>query len=368
VRSSEGLYFSKLDQVRALAAFLVFNWHFGHLTEPFPLPVTGPAPFPLSIFHEGHTGVALFMVLSGYLFAKIVGQRSISFPLFLYNRVLRLGPLLLVSFGLAWVLARYGIGTAPKALFRGLIYPTWPGGSWSVTVELHFYLLFALLLWFTRRISPLVLLLVVAVAVGGRWMYWSSHGTVKLLSYLTIYGRIDQFVLGMFVALFPLTSRQRNWFAAVALTGFALFWRWFDADGGFYNFGDKAWIWVIIPTVEGIAYAAFIAWYDGLNYQLPHWLDRPFARIGEWSYSIYLLHFFFFFAALVYLKPLLPEMGFWTSIVFSILCLVLFLPVAAASYYWIERPFLRFRVPYIKRAARPAPVLAEAARPAASNG
>ena len=155
MRSSEGLYFSRLDHVRAFAAFLVFNWHFGHLTDPFPLPVTQPAPFPLSIFHEGHTGVALFMTLSGYLFAKIIGERQISIPSFLYNRALRLAPLLLASFLLAWILGSYGIGTKPKALFRGLIYPTWPGGAWSITVELHFYLIFPLLLFLARRLSEI---------------------------------------------------------------------------------------------------------------------------------------------------------------------------------------------------------------------
>jgi peptidoglycan/LPS O-acetylase OafA/YrhL len=41
---------------------------------------------------EGHTGVALFMTLSGYLFAKPVGDHRIDYPSFLWSRAVRLGP------------------------------------------------------------------------------------------------------------------------------------------------------------------------------------------------------------------------------------------------------------------------------------
>jgi hypothetical protein len=38
---------------------------------------------------EGHTGVALFMTLSGYLFAKPVGDHRIDYPSFLWSRAVR---------------------------------------------------------------------------------------------------------------------------------------------------------------------------------------------------------------------------------------------------------------------------------------
>ena len=69
MRSSAGLYFDKLDHVRAVAAFLVFSWHFVHLSGvPYDYAPLFP---PASIFEEGYTGVSLFMTLSGYLFAKL---------------------------------------------------------------------------------------------------------------------------------------------------------------------------------------------------------------------------------------------------------------------------------------------------------
>ena len=103
MRSTEGIYYSRLDHVRALAAYLVFCWHFLHLTPTFPVPYASAPVFPLALLDEGHTGVALFMTLSGYLFAKLVGDRGIDFPAFLWSRAVRLGPLLIVCIA-AWVL------------------------------------------------------------------------------------------------------------------------------------------------------------------------------------------------------------------------------------------------------------------------
>ncbi len=65
MKSSDGHYFQGLDHIRALAAFVVFAWHFVHFNEGH---LAGPLVFPLSFLTEGHTGVAIFMTLSGYLF------------------------------------------------------------------------------------------------------------------------------------------------------------------------------------------------------------------------------------------------------------------------------------------------------------
>lgn len=93
MRSSSGSYYPCLDHVRALAAFLVFYWHCVHIgVDTKVLPA-----FPsFSVLEEGWTGVALFMTLSGYLFARIIGDSSIHYLPFLWNRLVRLGPLLAV--------------------------------------------------------------------------------------------------------------------------------------------------------------------------------------------------------------------------------------------------------------------------------
>ena len=99
MRSSTGQHFVALDHIRAFAAFTVFAWHFLHADNGFPISFEGaPAIFPLAILDEGHTGVALFMVLSGYLFAKLLNGKRIAYSAFIWNRFLRLAPLLVFVF------------------------------------------------------------------------------------------------------------------------------------------------------------------------------------------------------------------------------------------------------------------------------
>lgn len=84
MRSSSGEHYIALDHIRALAAFIVFTWHFIHATDGYPVSFEYvPALPPFSILDEGHTGVALFMTLSGYLFAKLFDGKSIDYWAFI---------------------------------------------------------------------------------------------------------------------------------------------------------------------------------------------------------------------------------------------------------------------------------------------
>lgn len=353
MRSTEGLYYSRLDHVRAFAAYLVFMWHFLHMTPHYPVPYAGAPIFPFALFDEGHTGVALFMTLSGYLFAKLVGTKQIDFGNFLWSRAIRLAPLLFVCIG-AWVLIGYlsGEPIPISDIVGGVLLPTWPRGTWSITIELHFYLLFPILLFAVRRYGALALLGVVAAAVAFRIDWWLTFGEAQHIAYWTIFGRIDQFAFGMLFALAPLSDRVLRIFGAVALTAFLLFWQMFDAMGGYHNHTgapSTSALWIVIPTIEAITWGSLIALYERLPIKLPQVVDRGLAKIGEWSYSIYLLHFF---------PIMLMRNLFWDRqgsadnfyLVFAVanLAFLAFLPVAAASYVFFEKRFLIYRRPYLR--------------------
>ena len=66
--------------------------------------------------------------------------------------------------------------------------------TWSVTIEMHFYLLFPLLLLMVRRYGPLALLAVVAAALTIRADWWLTYGEVQHLAYWTIFGRITRLI------------------------------------------------------------------------------------------------------------------------------------------------------------------------------
>src|SRR5581483_8162498 len=229
MKSSSGEHFIALDHVRALAAFLVFTWHFTHGEAGYPVPFDYVPPvFFLAPLDEGHTGVALFMTLSGYLFAKLLSGKEISITVFLWNRVLRLGPLLIVVISIVG-LQEWLAGESFRAYFfsvaSGLILPTLPNGGWSITTELHFYVLLPLLLWLLRR-RPLLLASLVGAAVLIRIGLYAYLGEVQSPAYWTIIGRIDQFILGMVAFHYRFVVCRRHFMAAAVLIGFCLFY-WF---------------------------------------------------------------------------------------------------------------------------------------------
>src|SRR3990167_4468867 len=200
MRSSTGAHFIALDHVRALAAFMVFAWHFTHASNGYPVPFDYvPSLFPFALLDEGHTGVALFMTLSGYLFAKLLDGKSISYPAFLWNRVLRLVPLLLLvilAVGIKTYLVGGDLVAYAYSIAKGAVLPSLPNGGWSITVEFHYYLVLPLLLWMLRK-SRLLPLCIVVAAVALRFLWYRERGEIQSLAYWTIVGRIDQFVLGM---------------------------------------------------------------------------------------------------------------------------------------------------------------------------
>ncbi len=355
MRSSSGEHFVALDHLRALAAFLVVAWHFLHTGNGTPVTFEGaPALFPLALADEGHTGVALFMVLSGYLFAKLLHGRSISYPAFLWNRFLRLAPLLCCTFALV-VIENHLLGRSNThyllGLLRGLIYPVWPNGGWSITTEIHFYLALPLLLALGRRSRAWPLVLVMA-AIALRHHLYVLNGEVQSLSYWTIVGRIDQFVLGILAHLYAAELTRRRPLLLLMVLAFTLFWWWFDSTGGFYQrpfYPSPSALWIWIPTIEGLGYAALILWYDSLKITAQTLASRVLQRLGEYSYSIYLLHFFFVFRLAEYVDEHVMDISnFYVGLLWSTVFFVAMLLPGYLSFRFIESPFLRLRVKYTR--------------------
>jgi len=354
VRSTSGEHFIALDQVRALAVFLVIAWHFTHGRNGQPIPFEYfPSVLPFALLDEGHTGVALFMTLSGYLFAKLLDGKSVDYAAFLRNRLLRLLPLLaivLVLVGIERIAeGTQSLGEYTAAVAKGLLLPTWPNGAWSITVEIHFYVLLPWLLWLMRD-SPLRLVAIIAAAVGLRWVLWRGSGEVHYLAYWTIIGRIDQFVLGMLAFELRGLIARRHLVVLAILAAFMGVWWQFDRLGGFYlnpTYPSTSPLWVILTMLEGIAYGTGIAWYDNSFAHSRSGASRFVARIGEYSYSIYLLHFFVVFRASQFVHERVMDISnFYLACLWALLLLLCLVPVGYLSFRYVESPFLRMRKPY----------------------
>jgi len=366
MRSSTGQHWIALDHVRALAAYLVFTWHFAHSATGYPVSFTGaPSIFPFSIIDEGHTGVALFMTLSGYIFAKLLDGRSISYPSFYWNRFVRLAPLMLIAILLAdlerfLTTGAWGAAASFIAVIEAFVepMPMLGHGLWSIVVETQFYMMLPFLMLASRlsRWAPLIIL---GVIVSMRMGWAVSIGDAKNIAYWTIFGRLDQFLLGTFAFQNRSYLRSRHGVAVATALGFTLFYYWFDIAGGWYGLDDRGWhgiVWAILPTVEGLAYGLLIAYYDGTFSPNNAGVSRFFGNAGAYSYSIYLLHFFLVFRLVRFIdRDIMSLSNFYVACLWSLVCFAAMVPFAQICFRWIEAPFLKLRRPYVRKQALPPP-------------
>src|ERR1035437_857515 len=98
-------YSPRIDQLRWLAATIVFLFHF--CLELRGVGGPGIDTAWLGIVTEGHTGVGLFFTLSGFLFMQIaLYQKQIVYGDFIRNRFLRIFPLFFTIFLVATSISR----------------------------------------------------------------------------------------------------------------------------------------------------------------------------------------------------------------------------------------------------------------------
>lgn len=367
MRSPNIRYFPAVDHLRAFAALLIVFYHGLHLFsydarfhEGF-----GPAHWLQSgnvfvgALAEGHTAVALFMVLSGFILTYGSLDRDVDYAGFIRNRLLRTYPLflLLVFAGVcafpdrftwpSFLQTVFGFANMPGALAA----PPFTSMLWTIGVEWQFYLIFPLLLvvlksgW-TRNAAGLiaVLLLMRTVAV-------LAGANPRDLGYSTIVGRLDQFVIGMWAAyLFkrhPLSRGQGGALAAVALAAVIAALYAFNAAGGWPLTAGWKTAW---PTFEAALWAAFLVGYvDFVKDTNARW-SRVLAWIGGISYSIYLTHYMVI-STLIKYGGRIEFSG--RLVVDALLDTVLIaLPItllmSALTYRFVELPFLRLRGRYLR--------------------
>jgi rhamnosyltransferase len=240
--------------------------------------------------------------------------------------------------------------SALLALGQGLVLPTWPNGGWSITTELHFYLLLPLLLFLNKKSSGWLLLAIV-LAFAYRVYFFITHGEVQSIAYWTILGRLDQFILGILGFQWSAFVRKKHVIAALTFSIFLSIYYWFNLSGGFYLTGGKypspSSLWIWLPTLEGIVAAILIAWYDTSFNHRKNWISKGLSKIGEYSYSIYLLHIYFVFFMADYIhQHLINLSSFYVAFPVSIVAFLTMLPIGFLSMKFIESPFLRYRKVY----------------------
>lgn len=372
MRGGNRAYLYPVDHLRAFAVVMVVLYHSTQILRPVAgdvAPGTGPdwlySKNPLATFvFEGHSGVALFMVLSGFIFTIGTLGREVSYLPFLRNRLLRIYPLylLLLVVGTSALSREFELGV----LLRGLLPisnfgPIAAGGVWgmmfwAVAVEMQFYLVFPFLIRMLNQRGPRALLAIIAVMIVLRVMAVSSNPSgvdINGLTYYSLVGRLDQFLLGMLVAWVYTYHRSRlRWPVLIVASALVPTMLWlFNQLHGYTEGGAWRAVWV---DAEGAVWAAFVGAYVSLFERSRSRLSRMLAGLGELTYSIYLLHFVLITVVVTH-PGLLINLGGGVAAAFLTGALVVLPSVVAISFLTfraIERPFLDLRGRYV--AASPA--------------
>ncbi|UCE32479.1 MAG: acyltransferase, partial [Burkholderiales bacterium] len=350
----------RLDHLRFVAAALVVAFHAFHRHVP-DLRADNPL---LSLIDEGHTGIGLFMVISGFIFTVIAADATPRYWPFLRNRLLRIYPLYLFGAMLALAIATYNDHRNYGLLeFLGWLIPYRASTVadaryfvqlWTIWVEFQFYLVFPFLLLFARRFGLRYLIGWVALLIAVRTSVFVLHDSVRFIAYETIFGRMDQFLIGM-LAGFAYRARPGRFahpaqLLAAALAVIAAVHA-FDRWGG--HTAMQSAFWIAWPTLEALVWAwLLVAWLDA-RWRLPPALERGLARIGALSFSIYVMHNLV--VALLDrafgVLPLAADPIAASALQAVLVAVPLATLAAVPTWLLIERPFLALRVPYLQRSS-----------------
>jgi peptidoglycan/LPS O-acetylase OafA/YrhL len=226
-----------LTSLRWIAALLVFFSHYSGI------PYRNGAGVWESIFLEGHAGVTIFFVLSGFLitlnYFPDVQTRTFSTTTFYLKRIARILPLYWFMLALVFVssaLLNRGI-YAPIPLANWTLTQGYFSGAatsimitgWSLTVEAAFYLIAPLILLSvarfgrTIRSAGITLLLwsvglflvgmaLVALSLTSGWGQF--HGFMSDFGFMTcftLFGRGFHFCIGIFLGLVYLRQGDQLW-------------------------------------------------------------------------------------------------------------------------------------------------------------
>jgi peptidoglycan/LPS O-acetylase OafA/YrhL len=333
-----------LDGLRALAVMLVMIGHYGHRTA------------------VGSLGVGLFYVLSGFLITWLLEReylrsQRINLSWFYMRRALRIVPalylFLLVNL---LVLPRIGVHLGLDEWLASALYvndyfsalhyrpSTALTHTWSLGVEEKFYVIWPPVYWISRRISLAMtrrlLIALFTIVVVWRAALLLAFQVRPHYAQFAFDCRLDYLAAGCFLALMTTTSaaqgrlpdrarRHAAWAGLYAVCGLAVLTA---------TLSSWKWYWISFP----LEYCLLAILLFSVT-RVPDWigwrfLEWPLLRwLGTISYSAYLYHKVTW---LLLRESALPAL--WCALAAGVLTTV----PAAASYYGLERFFLRKKKRY----------------------
>jgi peptidoglycan/LPS O-acetylase OafA/YrhL len=348
-----------LDALRAVAILLVLGRH---------------ANVSQNLTRIGWCGVDLFFVISGFLISGLLFKEykrfgNIHLKRFWLRRGMKIYPAfyfyLLVE--IVWYLSIYKQipGAEPPRLFwfdatfLSNYFEGLTGHAWSLSVEEHFYFVLPVFLLILMKLRPKktdpfasIPIVFLLIAIGSLWLRMMAKPAFYEDYYSYLYPthlRMDSLFCGVMTGY--LFHYKPQFLARVAR------WPLLVAGGMLltpvYFLRIEYWhmyTWGLTCTFLG--FACIITWAIHIPFQPGHLLAWPvnqLARIGVYSYSIYLWHWLIFYDLRPYVRFKCITAGIpvaWSNNLETrqwLFCLVSSIVVGIAMAVVIEQPVLRLR-------------------------
>ncbi|GAB4460758.1 MAG: hypothetical protein OHK0029_25150 [Armatimonadaceae bacterium] len=356
-----------IEGIRAIAALIVVWNHI--FAEVFPLyAVTVPSSLFLHGYSMvlGHLSVTTFIVLSGFcLMLPVVRDGEIK-PLdirrFFIRRAQRILPpyyfALLLSLGLVWFLQGRplgihfdsAVGVRPSDIIAHflLLQNVFGTGKinyvfWSIATEWHLYFTFPFLLQAFRRFNPVnsTLSVVVLGIILQIFVQDSRLGRANV-------HYVGFFAAGMLASLissryanFPFPNNQRRLLAGISMACILIVslcfanWGWYQSHRMFVFYDIFVGIFtfcllILCSVEESNPFRRFLSWH-------------PLAFIGNYSYSLYLMHVPVIAVFLGFVVRPLGLSNINEYYLMLILGTIVVLVCSYAFFFVFERPFLKSR-------------------------
>jgi peptidoglycan/LPS O-acetylase OafA/YrhL len=348
----DGRWIPEIDGLRFVAIVPVFLFHLtGELANRSGrfIPLEPRYNEPAQWLHNGDRGVILFFVISGMILARpfarqwLTNSRPVSLRKYYMRRLTRLEPPYLValllflalfaiySHGLSKTYLHHALATALYShnLIYGEMTPVNPV-SWSLEIEIQFYLIAPLLMHLFRirhKVARRLLLVGMIVAV----IYLQHLFPPGPRGFMSILNYFQYFLAGLVLAdIFVLDlehMRSSRWWDLAAAAALVALYR-LDRE--------------FLPTAYILPFAIFVLCLSAMRGITARrfFANRWIAVIGGMCYSIYLTHFMMI--AVVFKTTrhfIVPRLDFAGNLLIQIL--VTGIPVllfGVVFYLLVERP------------------------------
>jgi peptidoglycan/LPS O-acetylase OafA/YrhL len=254
-------------------------------------------------FRNGWIGVDFFFVISGFLMWHLYAEKlhGSSIIAFYVKRFQRLLPALSISIlltGLGFIIR---LSSSQRDSLINELFAASLGLSniyywlvdqhssnsdlrplitlWSISLELQFYIIFPLIVFFVKQSRNKLLFLIILSFIAFAALGYYSYET----KIYTLPGKLLEFFVGMLAAtLLKKSEQSKTNFQVVRLLFTA-----FIFLSLFVTLNDRnRMVWQVLGAAISFFYIVF--GFHSLNASV---LERFFAKIGDYSYSIYLVHF-----------------------------------------------------------------------------